>query len=151
MQLPVYKTSKGRTVLGGGGIFPDYFVSEDSTTKLHQIFKSNGLYLDFSHRFLFPRREEIMKKYGSDFISFYNDFQADDALMQDFIQYCKSKKVWNESMFQTDKKTITAYVKGFIMYSLWGDAAYYLALSDIDNQILKSKQLMPEAAKFVNN
>lgn len=150
MQLPVYKTSKGRAVFGGGGIFPDYFVSDDSTTKLHQVFKSNGLYLDFSHRFLFPRRDEIMKKYSNDFVTFYNEFKQDEALMQDFIEYCKSKKVWNESMYQTDKKTILSYVKGFIMYSLWGDAAYYLALSDIDNQIIRSVQLIPDAAKFVN-
>ncbi len=148
-QLPVFKTSKGRTVLGGGGIFPDYFVKDDTTTLLTQILRTNGLFLEFSYIYLAVQREEINKKYGKDFLRFFNEFTVDDKLMQDFIQYAKKKKVWNEKMYETDKNVIQGYVKAYISYALWGDPAYFLSLMPFDKQIQKAVEVMPEAKKFV--
>lgn len=149
-KLPTYKTLKGRTVLGGGGIFPDYFVNDDTTTKLSQVYKSNGLYLEFSLKYLIDKREDIIKKYDNDYLKFNENFTIDETTLNSFITYSKAKNVWNDKMYQTDKSLITAYLKAYINYSLWGDSAYYLALLPIDKQIKKAIEILPEAKKMIN-
>jgi len=150
-QMPLFKTSKGRTVPSGGGIFPDYFVKDDTTTRLTQILRANGFFLEFSYIYLNKFRDGIQKKYGSDFISFNKDFVVDQNLVNDFEQYSRKKNVWNVQMFETDKKIIEGYIKAFINYSLWGDPAYFYSMTPFDRQIQKAVEVMPEAKKFVNN
>jgi len=150
-QMPLFKTSKGRTVPSGGGIFPDYFVKDDTTTRLTQILRANGFFLEFSYIYLNKFRDGIQKKYGSDFISFNKDFVVDQNLLGDFEQYSRKKNVWNDKMFETDKKIIEGYIKAFINYSLWGDPAYFYSMTPFDRQIQKAVEVMPEAKKFVNN
>jgi carboxyl-terminal processing protease len=56
-----YKTDKGRTVLGGGGIQPDQVVLPDNATRLRQVLDATGSFTSFATEYL--RGHEI----GADF------------------------------------------------------------------------------------
>ena len=61
---PIFKTSKGRTVYGGGGITPDYIVkSEDLTEYTVKLLRNNIFYL-FALSFIDSRGQEINSKFG---------------------------------------------------------------------------------------
>jgi carboxyl-terminal processing protease len=50
--LPTYKTDKGRTVTGGGGIQPDILVSPASLTRLESILDGSGLMTSYATHYL---------------------------------------------------------------------------------------------------
>jgi carboxyl-terminal processing protease len=50
--LPTYKTDKGRTVTGGGGIQPDIFVTPAQLTRFESILDGSGLLTAFATHYL---------------------------------------------------------------------------------------------------
>ncbi len=51
-QLPTYKTDKGRTVTGGGGIQPDLLVSPAEYTRLQSVLDASGAVTSFATQYL---------------------------------------------------------------------------------------------------
>jgi carboxyl-terminal processing protease len=50
--LPTYKTDKGRTVTGGGGIQPDIFVTPAQLTRFESILDASGLLTAYATHYL---------------------------------------------------------------------------------------------------
>ena len=69
----------GRTVYGGGGIMPDYFVPMDTTkyTAYHRALAAKGSIIQASLRYLDENREELVSKYRS-IEEFDEKFVVDD-------------------------------------------------------------------------
>jgi carboxyl-terminal processing protease len=149
--LPVYKSVKGRNLVGGGGIFPDHFEKEDSVTVLTQVMKSKGIFLEYSYYFLYRRNTDFQKKYKDNMIQFIKDFNIDDDILNEFCTLTKSKNIWNEQMYQTDKEYIRNFIKSTIAYTLWGDNGFYAVYYSKDKPVLKAIELIPEAEKMISN
>src|SRR5690554_3048521 len=71
----------GRTVFGGGGIMPDYFVPVDTTsgTMFHAILNARGVINRTAIAEVDNNRSSLLEKYP-DVISFMDDFQVTDNL-----------------------------------------------------------------------
>lgn len=149
-QLPVYKSLKGRTLLGGGGIYPDYFIKDDTTTALTLVMKSKGIFLEYSYYYIAKNKEELQKKYKNKVNEFLKSFNVSDIMLEEISQLTKSKNIWNEQMYQTDREYIRHFIKSTIAYTLWGDAGFYNVHYLIDKPITTAIELMPEAEKFIN-
>ncbi|MBQ9254357.1 MAG: S41 family peptidase [Bacteroidales bacterium] len=103
-----YKTYKGRTVYGGGGIMPDIFVPMDTSraSDYYINLRSKNLFNDFSINYAEQNREELLKKYPT-FESF-NAAWKDLNLIKEFEQYAlekgvvrsEIKKDWVNAMFE---------------------------------------------------
>lgn len=149
-QLPVYKSLKGRSLLGGGGIFPDYFIKDDTTTALTLVMKSKGIFLEYSYIYLSKFRDEINKKYKNNISDFMKTFKVSDTMLDEITQITKSKNIWNEQMYQQDKEYIRQFIKSTIAYTLWGDAGFYNSHYVLDKPINFAINLTPEAEKLLN-
>ena len=149
-KLPVVYSSGGRALIGGGGIFPDYFAKDDTTTKLTQVLKNYGIFLEFAFRYLNANRQEITSKYGSNFLNFAKDFIVNDNMLNELMNLSKSKNIWNDQMFQIDKEFIRGYVKAYISFSIWGDPGYHSVMMEFDKPFKKAIELFPEAEKMLN-
>ncbi len=149
-QLPIYKSEKGRSMLGGGGIYPDYFIKDDTTTALTLVMKSKGIFLEYSYLYLSKLKDEIKKKFKKNIQHFINDFQVDDGMLEEISQLTKSKNIWNEQMYQQDKEYIRQFIKSTIAYTLWGDSGFYNIHYVLDKPIQLAINLIPEAEKFLN-
>lgn len=149
-QLPVYKSQKGRTLLGGGGIFPDYFIKDDTTTALTLVMKSKGIFLEYSYIYLSKFKDEINKKYKKSINDFVRLFQVNDLMLEEISQLTKSKNIWNEQMYQQDKEYIRQFIKSTIAYTIWGDPGFYNVHYILDKPIQQSINLISEAEKFLN-
>lgn len=51
-QLPTYKTDKGRTVTGGGGIQPDIIVSPTAQTRLQNVLDASGSFTEYATQYM---------------------------------------------------------------------------------------------------
>ena len=80
-----YKTKIfGRTVYGGGGIYPDEPVETDTTAVPKYMFDliMRGAIRDYALQFLDSHRDELTAAYP-DFESFYAGFEVTDAMLDD--------------------------------------------------------------------
>ncbi len=150
--IPIYKTRKGRTVLGGGGITPDYIIKSDTLTDLSVDLRMNRIFYEYVNNDL-DNGKSIKSKYNNNFKEFLKDFEVSDKMLKDFKKLAESKKIkWNDKEFEIDKDFIMGEIKGTIASINWGtEARYEVFFSTMDRQVLKSLKLFPEAEKIVKN
>lgn len=79
-----------RTVYGGGGIMPDYFVPMDTTrmTKIHRSINATGTANKFVMNYVEDNRKAITGKY-SNFDQFKANFKVTDQMMKDLLELYK--------------------------------------------------------------
>jgi len=148
---PIYKTSKGRTVYGGGGITPDYIVkSLDLTEYTVKLLRNNVFYL-FALSFIDSNGREIISKYGKSLNKFRNEFSFSENEIDKFIEFASQKDVkLVENDFQKDKDFILARLKAQVARNYWKNEGWYSVLISVDNQVEKALTLFEEARDLAN-
>jgi carboxyl-terminal processing protease len=147
--IPMYKTRKGRIVLGGGGITPDYVIKSDTLTELSVQLRMNRIFYEYVNNNL-QNGTAIKQKYKGDFKQFKSDFKVSDKMIEDFKKLAESKKIkWNDSDYQTDQDFIIAEIKATIASINWGaDSRSEMFYSSLDRQVQMALKLFPEAEKI---
>lgn len=149
-KAPIFQSKKGRPIIGGGGIFPDYFVKKDTTTRLTQVLKKRLIFLEFSIKFTKIYGDEIRESVDDDFKTYSRNFKVNDKILENFVKFSKAKGVWNEKMFETDKEQIRDFIKAVFAHTLWGNDAFnYVELKN-DAVFIKAVNLLPEAEKLIS-
>lgn len=148
-ELPIHYTKSGRTVLGGGGITPDYIIKSDTLTDLSVQLRIKRIFYEFVNNNL-RNGEDVKKTYGKDFKAFANDFKISAKMYEDFRKLAESKEIeWNEEQFKIDADFINAEIKGTLASIVWGSKERsQLFYSSIDRQVKKALTLFPEAEKI---
>ena len=148
-QLPVFKTSKGRSVIGGGGIYPDYIVKSDTLTLLTKILQQRGIFVEYAFNYLNYDGKKIVSEYKNNMSEFVMKYKIDDTLLDDFVLFAKRKNVWNDIMFVTDKEYIRNFLKAVIAHDIWGNNGYSSVMLAQDAQMKRALEVMPEAEKML--
>ena len=112
----VYYTKNKRKVYGGGGIFPDVQISEDSTVswkELSLIYR-NDLIRKLAISFVTENNEGLSKLKSQEFINskVYNNMLA--------LKVAQHKELSNDA-----KEYLLKEVKANVLRSIWGNNAYY--------------------------
>ncbi len=149
-KLPVFKTEKGRTVFGGGGIIPDYIVPKDSTTKLSSVLISKGIIFEFVYSLLYTNRDAIISQYENSIDKFVLNFKINDNVLTALKRFSVSKNIWNEDMFEYDKEYIRHIIKATIAEAIWKKNGYKAVMINYDNYVAKAIEVMPKAEKMKN-
>jgi carboxyl-terminal processing protease len=91
-----------RTVYGGGGIMPDYFIPLDTAryTDLHRSLVASGAISKFVLNTIDKNRETYKQQY-KDFLSFKRDFTVSERMLDDLLKLYKEEK---ETAKQTASK-----------------------------------------------
>ncbi|MCC5944333.1 MAG: S41 family peptidase [Bernardetiaceae bacterium] len=145
----IYKTAAGRTVYGGGGIMPDYFVSQD--TSYYSVYLENlyakNIMQEFASEY-FNANEKQFDKY-SDAHEFVKKFQMDSNLEQQFLAYAESQGVKpNPQLYRVSRVFILNRLKAQIGRLKWHSEAFYPIINQEDPIILKALTLFDEAEKL---
>ncbi|NUN70665.1 MAG: S41 family peptidase, partial [Bacteroidetes bacterium] len=74
---PKFKTAKGRVILGGGGITPDFIVKPGNITKYSVQLNRRNMFYEFIAGYLTRSGDKIKAAYGSDMIAFNKRFVID--------------------------------------------------------------------------
>ncbi len=133
-----YKTLHGRTVYGGGGIMPDFFVPADTTgysdyfSKLIQKRLIYTYALDYA-----DQHREILNKLKS--ANEFNDYLSEKNILNDFINFAVRHGVPKEAEgLRVSGKIVETQLKAYIARNIIGEEGFYPIIKNIDNTLLKA-------------
>lgn len=149
---PIYKTSGGRSVYGGGGITPDYIVKADRLTEYTVQLRSKLVFLSFADKYLDQHGREVKEQYGKRSDKFAAEFAVSQQMLDDLRAIAGSKDVeFKKDMFDKDLPFIQAFMKASIAKTLWGNEGSVRVMLTVDNQFRKALTLFPEAEEISKN
>ena len=145
---PKFKTRKGRTVYGGGGITPDIYIPyKNELTKETQNLLRNPERPIFNFASTFATQNDL----GFDkFSEFKKDWQVDQSIYSEFLHYLASDSItFNADSLFKDKVFIYNRIKSEVAGTAWGkDEATSIRLS-LDNQVSEALKYFNEADAFL--
>lgn len=140
----VYHTLKGRTVYGGGGIMPDYFVPidrGDNMNAYYDIANSSAL-IQFAFNYANNHKSALRNQFP-DAKAFVSGMTVTDDILQQLVNYYeKSSKKKISNMTPTASKELRVWLKALIGRNLYGDEAFYPVVNQTDKVILKAKEVI---------
>ena len=141
-----YRTiRKHRTVYGGGGIMPDYFIPLDTTryTKYYRELSAKSLIINASLRNLDKNRKQLTKKW-QDFNQFKADYQVPDEVIERIFKEGEKLKI-NPKDDEEREKTIPEIrriLKALTARDLWDMSEYFAIIYEDDPMVLKALELL---------
>lgn len=149
--IPIYKTRGGRTVLGGGGITPDYIIKSDTITDFSIQLRMKGLFNEYVNNIL-GSGKKIKEKYNGDFNKFFKEFDLTESDLAEFKKLAETKGVkWNDTEYEIDKDYIKTAIKAVIANINWDRSAQSVIFTKVDKQLQKAMNLFSEAQKIAKN
>ena len=146
---PKFKTFKGRLILGGGGVTPDFIVKPGNLTKYSIALSRRNMFYEYTAQYITVNGEAIKNTYKGNVHEFDKKFIIDDAFLDGFIAFTNEKKIeFVKEDFDKDKEFIQARLKAYIARNFWGYDGMLLANLPIDTQLKKAMLLFPEAEKI---
>lgn len=120
-----YQTGLGRTVYGGGGIMPDYFVPADTSENSRYLIElyNKNLIREYAMDY-YDRNKKMFQK--MDLNDFVKNYEVSDKMLAELKAVAKSAGIeYNEEQFQRSKSSIKTGVKAFIAKSVWRNEGFY--------------------------
>jgi carboxyl-terminal processing protease len=154
---PVYTTAAGRTVYGGGGIHPDIEIEPSRVSAIaavlyrapHRVFFRYGVQYAAEHAAELP----------VDFDDFNDDFEVDDAMLDDFIEFVREDRIrtgleadeipLTDEILEPAREDLRIYLKSDIAAAVWGGDTGREVLLRQDQQVMKTLDLFPQAANLL--
>ncbi len=133
-----------RSVYGGGGIVPDYFVPIDTTqtTALHRQLVLKGVLFQAGVKYIELNREKLKTNYPT-FDVFKSDFNVTDDLISLLKSLARDQKIKSsEEEFTHSIDKIEVQLKALIARDLWGVNEYFQIINDINPSLLKAIELL---------
>jgi carboxyl-terminal processing protease len=135
-----------RTVYGGGGIMPDFFVPLDTTqsSEYYRKLIRGGHINNYSYRFVSSKKTEL-KKYYPTFTLFNKNFECTKDFMDDFFAYVQkedSTLIFDEKEYDISKTSITLRLKSIIAQDLWGVSELYQVFNDSNEIVQRALQII---------
>jgi carboxyl-terminal processing protease len=131
-----YQTANGRTVYGGGGIMPDYFVPLDTAQNsryLNELYISNSVQ-EYTFNYASAHKEELKRM---SFEKFLAQFAVTDAMLEELVNVGKQNKVQPDRSDLARHKTIFQInVKAQIARRIWDNPGFYPVFNE-SNEILQ--------------
>ena len=146
---PVFKTSGGRPVYGGGGITPDYIVKSEKASALLIQLISKRVFSEYNTLYMDRNGKRYRKEYDKNLKKFISDVSISDDVVNEFMELGKKKGIaQNDEQFRKDKEFIRTRLKADIARDLYGNDGWYPIMHSHDNQFQKALTLFPEAGKI---
>ena len=146
-----YSTSAGRTVYGGGGIMPDYFVPYDTTmtSDYYSALISNNV-IRFSAINYFLKHKETLTSMS--FNQFLNEFTFTDYMFNKIQTNGEALNVEIDIEGSVvSRPLIDAYFKAELARSIFNDEAFFPVMNKVSNEtLLAAEPLFPEAKLLLN-
>lgn len=146
-----YKTTnKGRTVYGGGGIMPDYFIPIDTSfyTPYYRKLINKNLLREYALRYTTINRKKLNQLTLQDFTK---AFDVEEEVSQGLIDYATKVGIeFNQEDFLISKSVIHKELKAFIARNLWGEEGFYPIYHEIDGTFQQCLTLFSEAEKIAH-
>jgi len=140
-----YKTLLlNRTVYGGGGIMPDYFVPIDTTvyTDYYRGLIGQGIFNRFILQYVDEQREGLLKKYP-DFKSFKSGYSVPKSALDQLVSFASEEgQEFVESEWNISKEHISLLFKSYMARDLWGMEYFFEVFNPSDDVYNKAVEIL---------
>ena len=141
----MFKTKRlGRTVYGGGGIIPDYFVPIDTTlySDYHRDLVAKGVVIKTTLNCIEKNRKALTKSYRK-FDDFNRKFEVSNELLDELRKEGeKSGVAFNETEYNTSLPHIKTQLKALIARDIWEMSEYYQVMNQTDNVVQQALKII---------
>jgi carboxyl-terminal processing protease len=143
-------TTRGREVLGQGGISPDYEVKFSFQTVTAELL-IKGAFFSYARKFVnkntplsktitFPAKSQTREK----------DFIIGSLVLEDFKNYLRKSKIdYDSGQFEQAKVEIKREIEREIFSSLWGMEEGIRVYRKSDPVVLKAIEVLPQASTLI--
>lgn len=137
--LKCYTLREHRTVYGGGGIMPDYFVPLDTLayTKFHRELSAKSYIINANLKYVDANRKALKKQWTS-FEDFRRDFVFPKEEIDKMIADAAKDKVVPKDNAELEKTLpkLSMQLKALVARDLW-DMSEYFAIINEDSEIVR--------------
>lgn len=129
-----FKTRKGKTVYGGGGIMPDVFIPFDTSdfTNYFTQLRFTGALQEFAFDFVSDKRNQW------DGVEAYKaDFKVKFSLIKELSKFAEQYHDLSVGFkeLMTNQKVLEKYLKAEIARQLWVEQGYFAVMNEYDPEI----------------
>ena len=143
--LKYYTLHKHRTVYGGGGIMPDYFVPLDTLryTKFHRELAAKSVIVNQNLRYMDQYRKKLKKQYPT-----FAQFKADYSVPQSYIDTILKEgekqniKPKDDEELQKTLPYLKIQLKALVARDLWDMSEYYSIFNEESDIVKKALELL---------
>ncbi|MEP2025145.1 MAG: S41 family peptidase [Reichenbachiella sp.] len=140
-----YMTVKGRTVYGGGGIMPDYFIPMDTagnSSYLNRLFTTNAI-REYSLTYSDSNRAKLE---AGGFDKYFSGFEVSENMLKELVAVAtESGLPYNEAQFKHSKDLIKLYLKAQIARGIWNNDGFYPIYNQSNEIYTQAIQLFGQA------
>ena len=134
-----------RTVYGGGGIMPDYYVPLDTTvyTRYHRELAAKGIIIQQNLRYVDNHRKELKKRWQS-FDEFKQQFEVPQRLVDDVVAEGKKQKIEPKDEAELEKSLayIRLQLKALIARDIWDMSEYFSVINERSEIVKKALEII---------
>lgn len=133
-----------RTVYGGGGIMPDYFVPIDTTlyTDYHRHLVAKGVIINTTMKFIEKNRKDLRDKYKT-FDKFNDKFEVDAPLLNKMRELADKEKIeFNEEQYKKALPLIKTQLKALIARDLWDMNEYFQVMNAANESVKRALEIL---------
>jgi len=145
-----FETTSGRSVYGGGGIMPDYFVPLDTTSNskyFNQLFNANIL-REYAFSYATENKSRLEEKGYPDYLQ---NFEVSQSMINEIIEMGRKNKIepdYND--LQKNKRLFHIYIKAEVARNVWDNQSFYPIFNETNEvlqQAIKLFDRIPELNK----
>ena len=144
-----YTTAGGRTVIGGGGIFPDFIVRPDTASLLlREVFRRN-LTSRFARYWYDRHRGALRARYGDDQEQYIETFEVDSGMFEEFLTFASGHGLdgtgFSREDVEQDQALLKARIKARLAVRLYDFRAFYRVMHSEDHTFREAAKLWSHA------
>ena len=156
-----YSTDAGRTVIGGGGILPDFIVERDTASVFLQNVFAKRLDNIFVRSWIDRDGEALRAQWGERSDAFIRDFDIDDEAFEAFLAFAGEQgvrivdgetpeaqdddEVFTRAEIEADRAYLESRIKARLAVRLFDSKAWFPIMHEIDRTFNTAMGLWKEA------
>ncbi len=134
-----------RTVYGGGGIMPDYYIPLDTTiyTRFHRELAAKSIVIQSNLRYVDNHRKELKKRW-TDFADYKQNFEVPQSLIDEIIAEGEKQKVKpkDDAELQKTLPYLRLQMKALIARDLWDMSEYFSVFNESSEIVKKALEVI---------
>ena len=143
--LKYHTLRKNRTVYGGGGIMPDYFVPLDTMkySKYYRKLILKNIVLTNSLKYVDKNRNDIKKQYTS-FVDFKKNYTIPEDVVENIVAEGKKDKIepLNDEDLNKTKEQLRIQMKALVARDLWDMSEYYEIMNNSNDIYRRAVEIL---------
>ncbi|MCA6078974.1 S41 family peptidase [Fulvivirga sedimenti] len=143
-----YATRTGRTVYGGGGIMPDYFVPLDTmnaSAYLNRLFANNSAQ-EFTFKYVAENKEKLE---AMGYENFYKNFTVSNSMLDQLVSIGQTNGAKPDlSDLNENRDLFKLQIKAQIARQIWDNQGFYPIYNQTNEVLQQAIKLFDESTKL---